>query len=543
MKKLLTMIMAALLIFTMAACTAKENAGTESNTNGNKEKGGGKKVLNLNNGTEPTSFDPAQGFDAVSWNPLNNLMEGLTRLDESHEPKAAAAEKWDVSGDGKVYTFHIRKDAKWSNGDDLKASDFVYSWLRLMDPKTGSPAAFLANFIEGAESYNSGKGKKEDVKIKAVDDKTFEVTLTSPQAYFLSVITNPCFFPINEKAAAENPKWFAEADSFVGNGPFSLKSWQHDSNFVMAKNKNYWDSKSVKLDEVHWDIISDTNTEYQMFTTGKLDSSSVPPDNAEELHKSGKVKSSGQAGTYFFRFNVTKEPFQNENIRKAFALAVNQQDIVDFVTKNKEKPAYGFVAYGFKDPDGKDFREASGDLIKTNVEEAKSLLAKGLKEEGYSKLPAVTLHYSTSDTHKAIAEAMQEMYKKNLGVDVKLANMEAAVFTEEQTALKFQLSRSSFLADYSDPINFLENFTTGLAMNRTGWSNKEYDKLIRDAKSESDEKKRFELMYKAEKLLMDEAPIFPLYFYNNSYLQSDKVEGIVRHPVGYMELKWADKKN
>ncbi|PLT28561.1 peptide ABC transporter substrate-binding protein [Peribacillus deserti] len=542
MKKLLTLFMAALLIFSLAACTAKENAGTESNGSGKEEKGDKEKVLNLNNGTEPTSFDPAQGFDAVSWNPLNNLMEGLTRLDDTHEPKAATAEKWDVSEDGKVYTFHIRKDAKWSNGDDVKAQDFVYSWLRLMDQKTASPAAFLANFIEGAESYNSGKGKAEDVKIKAVDDKTFEVTLTSPQAYFLSVISNPCFFPINEKVAKENPKWFAEADSFVGNGPFTLASWEHDSNFVMEKNKNYWDNKTVKLDKVHWDIISDTNTEYQMFTTNKLDSSSVPPDNADQLHKEGKVKSSGQAGTYFFRFNVTKEPFTNKDIRRAFAMAVNQQDIVDFVTKNKEKPAYGFVAYGFKDANGKDFRETSGDLLKTNVEEAKKLLEKGMKDEGYSKLPEVTLHYSTSDQHKAIAEALQDMYKKNLGVDIKLANMESAVFTEEQTALKFQLSRSSFLADYSDPINFLENFTTGLAMNRTGWSNKEYDKLIKDAKNEADESKRFELMYQAEKLLMEEAPIFPLYFYNNSYLQSDKVEGIVRHPVGYMELKWADKK-
>ena len=239
---------------------------------------------------------------------------------------------------------------------------------------------------------------------------------------------------------------------------------------------------------------------------------------------------------------MTKEPFTNKNIRKAFALAVDQQQIVDYVTKNQEKPAYGFVSYGYLDNKGNDFRETSGELVKTNVEEAKKLLEQGMKEEGYTTLPEVTLTYSTNDTHKAIAEALQAMFKDNLGVDVKLANMESSVFTQEQTALKLQLSRSSFLADYGDPINFLENFQTGLAMNRTGWSNAEYDQLIKDAKNESDEAKRFELMYKAEKLLLDEAPIFPIHFYNYVYLQNDSVTGIVRHPVVYLELKWADKK-
>lgn len=310
----------------------------------------------------------------------------------------------------------------------------------------------------------------------------------------------------------------------------------------MEKNEKYWDADTVKLDKIHWAMVDDSNTEYQMFQNGELDVSDVPAELSEQLFSEGKVKVEDQAGTYFYRFNVTKEPFTNKNIRKAFALAVDQQQIVDYVTKNQEKPAYGFVSYGYLDNDEKDFRETSGDLIKTDVEAAKKLLEQGMKEEGYTTLPEVTLTYSTSDTHKAIAEALQAMFKDNLGVDVKLANMEASVFTQEQTALKLQLSRSSFLADYGDPINFLENFQSGLAMNRTGWSNAEYDQLIKDAKNESDEAKRFELMYKAEKLLLDEAPIFPIHFYNYVYLQNDSVTGIVRHPVGYLELKWADKK-
>jgi dipeptide transport system substrate-binding protein len=309
----------------------------------------------------------------------------------------------------------------------------------------------------------------------------------------------------------------------------------------MERNDQYWDAENVKLDKVKWAIVENTNTEYQMYQNGELDVSEIPSDLSEKLLKDGDVHIEDQAGTYFYRFNLDKEPFQNKNIRKAFAMAVDQDQIVNFVTKNKEKPARGFVSYGFKDADGKDFRKTGGDLLKTDSKEAKALLKKGMKEEGYKKLPAITLTYSTDDTHKKIAEALQQMFKENLGVDVKLANMEWNVFQEEQKALKFQLSRSSFLADYADPINFLESFQRGHSMNRTAWSNKEYDELIKQAMNETDNKKRFELMYKAEGILFDEMPIIPIHFYNYVFLIKDNVSGIVRHPVGYLDLKWADK--
>ncbi|MCM3617787.1 peptide ABC transporter substrate-binding protein [Sutcliffiella horikoshii] len=544
MKKLLALLMTAMLVFVLAACTASNNAGTDTNENensNNNESASGEKVLRLNNGSEPTSLDPPIGFDSYSWNALNNLMEGLTRLNDEHLPQEATAEKWDVSEDGKTYTFYIRDNAKWSNGDDVTAGDFEFAWKRLLNPETASSAAFLGYFIEGGEAYNSGEGSADDVKVTAVDEKTLEVTLIAPQTYFLSVITNPAFFPINEKVAAENPEWFTEADSFVGNGPFNLDEWEHESHFVMAKNDQYWDADAVKLDKVHWAMVNDSNTEYQMYQTGDLDTSGVPADVSEQLFQEGKVNVGEQAGTYFFRFGVEQEPFQNANIRKAFAMAVNQQDIVDYITKRDEEAAKGFVSSGFTDPSGNDFRETNGDLLTFDAEEAKALLEKGMEEEGYETLPEVTLTYNTSDEHKRIAETLQQMFKDNLGVDVKLANMEWNVFLDAQRNLEFQFSRSSFLADYADPINFLENFQTGHSMNRTGWTNAKYDELIQNALNEADEAKRFEHMYEAEKVLFEEMPIIPLYFYNHVYLQNEKVKGIVRHPVGYMELKWADK--
>ncbi|WP_406946097.1 peptide ABC transporter substrate-binding protein [Halobacillus sp. SY10] len=541
MKKWWTVFMGVLLVAVLAACTASESAGESDEGSSEGESDSGTKTLLLNNGEEPTSFDPSQGFDAVSWNALNNLMEGLTRLGKDHTPEPATAEKWEISEDGKEYTFFIREDAKWSNGDDVTAGDYEFAWKRLLDPETASPAAFLGYFIEGGEAFNNGEGSADDVMVEAVSDKELKVTLSAPTGYFLNIISNPAFFPINESVATENPEWFAEADSFVGNGPFALAEWKHDSEMLMKKNEEYWDHETVKLDEVHWAMVNDTNTEYQMYESGELDTSNIPSDMAEQLLDSEEVSIQDQAGTAFYRFNVNEEPFQNKKIRKALAMSVNQQEIVDYVTKNKEEPAYGFVSYGFESPSGEDFREHNGNLVEPNVEEAKQLLEEGMEEEGYDELPAITLSYNTSEDNKKIAETIQQMFKENLGVEVTLENAEWNVFLEAQKALEHQLSRSSFLADYADPINFLESFTTDSSMNRTGWSNEEYDQLIADAKNEADEEKRWELMYEAEKLLFEEMPIFPVHFYNQVVLEKDNVSDIVRHPVGYLELKWADK--
>ncbi|WP_121616204.1 peptide ABC transporter substrate-binding protein [Virgibacillus halodenitrificans] len=547
MRKWLVVLMAILTVLMLAACTANEDAGEEkpkedgNDAEATEEKSDDGKVLYMNNGSEPTSLNPPVGFDSVSWNVLNNLMEGLTRLGEDDQPQEAIAESWDISEDQKTYTFHIRENANWSNGDPVTAEDFVYAWKQLLNPETASPAAFLGYFIEGGEAYNNGEGSADDVGVKAVDEKTFEVTLNAPTGFFLHVISNPAFFPVNAKVAEENPEWYAEADSFVSNGPFKLESWAHDSEMMMVKNDQYWDAETVKLDKVHWAMVNETNTEYQMFESGDLDMTSIPSDMADQLIDGDNVVIEDQAGLYFYRFNVNEEPFQNEKIRKAFALAINQQDIVDFVTKNKEEPATGFVSPGFKDPSGKDFREVNGDLVKFDSEKAKKLLEEGMKEEGYDELPEVVLSYNTSEDHKAIAETMQSMYKDNLGVEVSLENTEWNVFLEDQKGLKHQLSRSSFLFDYGDPVNFLESFITDSTMNRTGWSNKEYDELIANAKSETDEAKRWEYMEKAEKLLAEKMPIFPIHYYNQVFIYSEDVSGIVRHPVGYVELKWADK--
>ena len=554
MKKWLSFLVLSLLVLVLAACTASEdagsdtpkedsteNSGTESDT-GSSETTDGEKVLYLNNGNEPTSFDPSIGFDSVSWDPLNNLMEGLVRLDENLEPKEAMAEKIDVSEDGLTYTFTLR-DAQWTNGDKVTANDFVYGWLHMLNPETASYSAFLATgYVVGAEEYNAGTGEASAVGIKAIDEKTFEVKLKSPFSGFLSMITLPTFFPVNEKVATATPDWFANAETFVGNGPFKLEKWSHEESMTFVKNDTYWDKDSVKLDRVEWAMVNDSNTSYQMYQTGDVDVAGIPSELADTLLTSDEAIIYDMAGTHFYRFNVTKEPFTNKKVRQAFSYAINSQDIVDYVVKTGNKVANGFVSYGFTGPDGKDFRDAQGSLISYDAEKAKQLLEEGMAEEGWDTLPAVVLSYNTSDTLKSVAETIQAQLKEVLGVDVTIENSEWGVFREEQIALNLQFSRSTFGHDYADPINALENFTsTNDAMNRTGWKNAEYDALIEKARAEADEQARWDYLLEAERILIEEAPLVPLYFYNGSVLQKKNVTGIVRPVVGSIELKYADK--
>ncbi|GED72939.1 dipeptide-binding protein DppE [Brevibacillus reuszeri] len=550
MKKLSTVLLSASLAVSMlvAGCSSgqpaanNESAPPAANNQPNTTAPGDQaaKLLLLNNIKEPTSLDPPIGFDEPSYNILNNLMEGLTRLDENQKIQPAAASEWKVSEDGKTYTFTLR-DSKWSNGDPVTAHDFEYAWKRMLDPALASPASFLAYIIEGAEAYNSGKGKVEDVKVKALDDKTLEVVLAQPASWTLLLASNPAFFPVNKATGEKDPKWAAEAATFVGNGPFKLTEWTHDSELKMMKNENYWDAANVTLAGAVWKMIDDENTEYQMFTNEELHrTTTVPADMADQLFKEGKVYVKDGAGTEFYRFNVTKEPFDNANIRKAFSMAIDRQTLVDLVLMRQQKPGTAFVSFGLPDANGSgDFRQVGGELVKFDAAEAKKLLEQGMKEKGYTQLPEVTLTYRSGTANEKTAQAAQEMWKQTLGVDVKLQKVEGKVLTDMQKQLQYQIARSSWLPDFGDAINFLDIFQSKSGSNRTGWKNAEYDKLIEGAYKEPDDAKRMQMLHDAEKVLVNDAPIAPLYFYNTSLLSSDKVSGIVSSSLSYTDLRKA----
>ncbi len=495
----------------------------------------------FNAGAEPETLDPAISTGVPESHIQKNLFEGLTRTGEGEKVIPGIAESWTTSTDGKVITFKLR-DSKWSNGDPMTAEDFKYSWLRALAPETASEYSYQLYYIKGAEEYNSKKGTADAVGIKVVDPKTLEVTLVAPTPYFVSLTAFHTLYPVNKKTADANPKWSLAADTFVSNGPFKMQEWKHSDQVVMVKNENYWDAKSVKLSELTFKLIEDNKAALTSFESGQLDGTeNIPTEDINRLQASKVLKIAPYIGTYYYRFNVTKKPFDDVRVRKALTMAIDRQLLIDKVVKGGQKPAVAYTPPGMVDvEEGKDYRAVGGAFIKEDVAAAKALLAEAGFPDGKNWPADVTILYNTNSNHKLIAEAIQNMWKTNLGIDIKLRNEEWAVYLESQKTLNYNISRAGWIGDYSDAMTFMDMFVTGGGNNQTGWSNAEYDKQIKEiANKTGDQKVRIPAMHAAEKVLMDEMPIMPIYFYTNPFVMKDNIKGVFRSSLGPIDYKLA----
>ena len=500
-----------------------------------------KQEIVLNALSEPPAIDPAMATDTTSGWVLDHIFEGLYTKDKDGKAVLGTAEKVDKSEDGKIYTFTIREDAKWSDGSPVTAHDFEYSWKRTLNPETGSQFAYYLYYIKGAEDYNKGKGNADSVAIKASDDKTLVVELTDPLGYFEELLTLWTFYPVKKELVESNKNWAAEADGYISNGPFKMEEWKHDSEVIATKNKEYWANKDVKLEKITWKMVNDATTYYQMYKTGELDLiQTLPSDVVASESKNDDYKNISYFGTYMYMFNVEKEPFNNEKVRRAFALALDREALTKNITQAGETPAYAFVPPGVETSKG-DYRETGGSYFKENIEEAKKLLKEGMEEEGWDKLPEVSLSYNTAENHKKIAEAVQEMYKKNLGIDIKLENQEWKTYLETTAQKDFQMARMGWIGVLLDPAVILDYYLGDSPNNRTNWVNEEYDSLLSQAKKEQDPDKHFELLHKAEAVLMKDLPFVPIYHYTNTYLTSPKFEDVAYPFNRYANVKWAKK--
>ncbi|HEY4601804.1 MAG TPA: peptide ABC transporter substrate-binding protein [Cerasibacillus sp.] len=527
----------------LAACGG-DNEGKSKDEGTSKNGGTSSQVaedqtLNVNIREEPPSLHPGLATDTTSGAVLNQVFEGLMRVNQDNEVEEAMAESYEVSEDKLTYTFKIREDAKWSNGDPVTAHDFEYAWKWVLDPDNAdTDYAYQLYPIKGAQDAKENGGSLDDIGVTVEDDHTLVVELEQPTAYFLELTAFYTYFPVNHKVVDGNDKWAQEAsEDYVTNGPFLLESWKHKDEIVLKKNEDYWDADTVNFETINMYMIDDENTAKQMFDSGELDWLGSPTDSvplaAIPAYKSeGILNIAPQSGIYYYAFNVEEEPFNNVNIRKAFALAINRQGIIDNITQGEQQPAMALV------PSAIFAKNEQGYFNDNDVEEAKKYLEKGLEELGLDSLPNVKLSYNTSEAHGAIAQAVQDMWKENLGVEVELNNEEWAVYLDSMGAGNFQVGRMGWIADFNDAINFLEIFETVGGNNYTNWENAEYQELLKKSRTETDIDAREELLHQAEDIFMEELPIAPVYFYTNVWTKKDYVKDVEVSPLGVVQYKW-----
>ena len=539
LKKILAMtLLTALVGSTFLGCGSTENTVSS----GNVEQ---KIVYTID--ANPKTIDPQLNSAVDGSKVIRNTFEGLMREIENGEVENGIAEGYEVSEDGLVYTFHIRDNAKWSDGEDVTAKDFEYAWKRALNPNTAAEYAYQLFYIKNGEAYNKGEASADDVGIKVVDNKTIEVTLESAVPYFVSLLAMPVYYPVRQDIIEENgDKWALSPETYVSNGPFKMTEWSEKESMTFIKNENYWDADNVKLETLVFRLIDDQTTTLSAFKNGELDIMEQPPTTEiQSLIDEGVAKVYPYLGTYFYMVNVSGKGLSSEavdalqdvRVRKALSLAIDRNLITEKVSMGGEIPATSYVPEGVKDTQGNTFHKDYSSVT-TNIEEAKKLL----EEAGYPNgqgFPTITFTYNTASNNQMIAQAIQDMWKTNLGINVELKNEEWAVFQTTRNNFQYEICRHGWIGDYNDPMTFLDMWVTASGQNNAGYSNEEYDSLIAQAKSEQDGEKRTELLRKAEDILMDDMAIIPIYYYTNIVCANDNVKGYVKSPLGSMLFRQA----
>lgn len=556
MNKIFTAVLAVSLVgATLSACTSNNNgndaAGSPSpGATGSQAAPEAPKEFRFTLGSEPPSLDPALMVDAQSSIVASGLYEGLMRLSPAGEPEQAIAESYTASDDGLTYTFKLRQDAKWSNGDSVTAHDFEYSWKRALDPETASDYAYMLFYIENGEEYNAGNATADQVGVKATDDYTLEVKLKSPTPYFISLVCHYTYWPVHKATVDGKPDWATDVSTIVSNGPFLLSEWAHGDKLVLTKNPNYFNKDKVNFTKVTISLVEAETTVFNLFQTDKIDwigaqAGSVPTDQTQKVLSEGSAQVQPIASTYYYLFNTTKKPFSNVKIRKAFAMTVERQALIDNVTKANQTPAYALVAPSIEGTGGKRFREMFPDTeyFKEDVAAAQKLLAEGMQEEGLKTLPEITLLYNTNEGHKAIAEAIADMWRRHLNVEVKLANQEWGTFLETRKAQQFDVARAGWGADINHPINFTYDLIYSKSGNNDGkYANSKVDQLLDESLVAKDDAERMNKIGEAERIaIQEDMSVLPLYYYTTVTMQKPGFKDVVSDYAGHLDWAFGDK--
>lgn len=554
-KRILPLLLTAAMVAGLAGCgssAAKETTAASDNnqtTAESTEAGSttGEKILKVQVGPDPETVDPALNSAVDGGNMILHAFEGLLTLDENGQLKEGQAESWETSEDGLTWTFHLRDGLKWSDGTDLTAKDFVYSWQRVCDPNVAAPyAETVLGMVKGYDEAVAGDITKLDVQ--APDEKTVVVNLAHPCSYFGELAAFATLNPVQQATVEANgDAWATSADTYISNGPFMMTEWVPGSHITFSKNPNYWNAEAIKLDKLEFELIEDSNAAYSAYTSGEVDMiKDVPTEEIPSLQGNKEFHVDPIIGTYYVSLNLQKEYFQDARVRKALSLAIDRNYVANTLMQGTYSPASAIVGPGWLDTDGSSFAEnANGgtpyidnDNFDANLEEAKKLLA----EAGYPNGEGFPqIEYTTNDAgyHKVVAEYLQQAWA-TIGIDLKVNIVEWASFTPMRRNGEFDVARNGWVGDYTDPSNILELFCTTNGNNDGKYTNADFDAAIEDSRVTTDAATRSADLHKAEDLLMEDAGCIPIAYYNDFWLQSSKITGAWHSANGFWYFMYAD---
>ncbi len=576
-KRVLALLLAATMVFGLAACggsdsgTATDNAGDAATTDdaaatddgadsedagatddaaqteGDTTASTGEKILSVQVGPNPETIDPALNSAVDGGNMLLHSFECLLAVDQDGKLIPGQAETWETSEDGLTWTFHLRDGLKWSDGTDLTANDFVYSWKRVCDPMVAAPyAETVLGMVAGYEDAITGD--LDALQVVAQDDKTLVVTLNAPCSFFGSLAAFATLSPVQQATIdANGDAWATSAETYISNGPFYVSEWVPSSYIMMSKNPNYWNADAIKLDGIKFNLIEDSNAAYSAYQTGEvLFIKDVPTEEIPTLSGNPDFYVDPIIGTYYLSVNCNKEPFNDPAVRKALSLAIDREYVAGTLMQGTYSAASNFMGPGWIDTDGTQFMDnANGGVpyidtanYEANLAEAKKILADAGYPDGEG-LPSIT--YSTNDAgyHKVVAEYLQQAWGE-LGVDLNVDIVEWASFTPMRRNGDYDASRNGWVGDYSDPSNMLDLLYSTNGNNDGKFSNADYDAAMELSRTTLDAAERSEALHKAEDILMEETACIPVAYYNDFWLQSDKITGSWHSPYGYWYFMYAD---
>ena len=552
MKKLVSLALALALMATAFTGCSKGTSLSSDTGNASAPATSGAatgKTLSVCVGPEPETIDPTLNQAQDVTTELQHMWEGLTKYTPDGYVNAEA-KSIDKSADGKTYTIKIRDDAKWSDGKAVTAQDYVYAWQRCVNPKTAAPYNYIFDPVVNATDIYTGKNKDvTSLGVKAVDDKTLEVKLTAPCTYFNELLSFTAYYPLRKDVVEGNDKWTQDPKTYISNGPYKLQSWSHKDSLVVTKNPNYYEKDKITWDSIKFTLLEDDTAILAAYQNGEIDFG-YPLAVAEIPAWKSKADfhNDSESGITYFEFNVNKKPFDNAKVRQALSLAVDRNYLVTKVTKANQTVAGAFVPPSIKDADtSKTFRSVGGDYFSPKAEDYEKNVAQAkqlLSEAGYpngKNFP--TFEYSTNpgSANQAVAEALQNMWKTELGINCTIATPEWATFIANRNKGDFQVARGGWSADYDDPMSFLNLFVTGGGNNDPKYSNKDYDALIQKAMTTDDNSIRMPVFHQAESMLMKDMPVVPLFYATRVYLLNPSIKGYYMSPLGFDFFMYSTK--